>query len=308
MGFKKTLASIVLSGAIALGLGNKSDAVELITIPAGGGDISYTYQIGKYEITQQEWFDVMGTWPSRYDGVSGGNLNGTAGDREIHPVEQIYWEDAANFCNALSIQEGLPPVYDSEYNIDSEAFEAGGYRLPFRDEWKKAGGWDPRMNDGAGGFHTQGFGRDTIEKLDACFWNSDFPDRPDEGYYPGDNGTNPIGWYNGINPGFYNPEETTNACENYYGIFDMTGNVYEYVNDFSQGQRISVGGGFDRSRHNGFNQVDVGILYQGGVSNGFRIVQIPEPSTAGLLGLGSLALLKNKRRKDNIKNPPNKIL
>jgi formylglycine-generating enzyme required for sulfatase activity len=51
-----------------------------------------------YEVTQEEYQEMMGSNPSTF---SGENL----------PVENITWFEAIVYCNARSEAEGLTPVY-----------------------------------------------------------------------------------------------------------------------------------------------------------------------------------------------------
>ena len=60
-----------------------------------------SFYIGQHEVTQGEYEAVMGSNPSYFTG-SGENA----------PVEQVSWFDAVEYCNALSIHEGLTPCYD----------------------------------------------------------------------------------------------------------------------------------------------------------------------------------------------------
>jgi formylglycine-generating enzyme required for sulfatase activity len=98
------------------------------------------FYIGKYEVTQQEYQDVMRTNPSNFKGSS-------------LPVEQVSWYDAVEYCNRRSERDGLVPVYTisktrsdpnniSEYDtyrwLVTWDKSANGYRLPTEAEWEYA--------------------------------------------------------------------------------------------------------------------------------------------------------------------------
>ncbi|TDB74149.1 formylglycine-generating enzyme family protein [Micromonospora sp. KC723] len=108
----------------------------MIAIPAGRVTVSdrrtrshwsvdlAPYQLAAVPVTQALYARVTGQWPSA-----------AGGDRL--PVESVSWRDAVRFCNSLSRQEGLPPVY----RLDDDGVEAdgtGGYRLPTEAEWEHA--------------------------------------------------------------------------------------------------------------------------------------------------------------------------
>jgi formylglycine-generating enzyme required for sulfatase activity len=113
----------------------KSADVEMILIDRDG--IS-SYRISKYEVTQDLYQSVMGTNPSYFKGNQ-------------LPVEQVSWFNAVEFCNNLSIKEGLAPFYNIDKSIiDSENRNSGikwsvtinsdanGFRLPTSEEWEYA--------------------------------------------------------------------------------------------------------------------------------------------------------------------------
>ena len=61
------------------------------------------FYIGRYEITQKEWMEVMDSNPSEFKGDS-------------LPVETVSWYDCVEYCNKRSTKEDLEPYY----NIDKD--------------------------------------------------------------------------------------------------------------------------------------------------------------------------------------------
>lgn len=90
-------------------------------VPGTGDGGTY---VSVHEVTGKQWAEVMG---------------GPTVDRvSNYPVGSATWEDAINFCNALSIREGLSPVYqrrDAEVVWDRSA---RGCRLLTDAEWTLA--------------------------------------------------------------------------------------------------------------------------------------------------------------------------
>jgi formylglycine-generating enzyme required for sulfatase activity len=71
-----------------------------------------TFSIGVHEITQSQYESVMGSNPSRFVGAN-------------HPVEQVSWNHAIEFCERLS-------------RLPEEQAAGRVYRLPTEEEWEFA--------------------------------------------------------------------------------------------------------------------------------------------------------------------------
>jgi formylglycine-generating enzyme required for sulfatase activity len=74
--------------------------------------LTQPFELGVYEVTQEQYEQVMGTNPSNFKGSQ-------------NPVEQVSWDDAVEFCRKLS---ALPAEKKAGYL----------YRLPTEAEWEYA--------------------------------------------------------------------------------------------------------------------------------------------------------------------------
>ncbi len=228
------------------------------------------------------------------DGI-GFSIDDLANDDQ--PASGVSWYGALKYCNWLTVATSLDidqRVYSEAANtnlngwhpvtisgtdwatrdLDStekaSLLDLWGYRLPMDDgqsaastynEWFKAAAWDP----GALANRVYGFGRDTITGSDANYLASGdlF-----------DDGTTPTGYFDGINAG-------TADTANGFSLYDMSGNVWEWVQD--RGTTLSARG------VRGGSWFDASSVLQAALrasktasavdnSTGFRVVQsLPHP-------------------------------
>jgi len=175
-------------------------APEMIFVEGGSGISSFC--IGKYEITQAQWVEVMG-----------GNPSGFTGDNR-RPVDNVSWNDAQGFINRLNTLTG------------------NKYRLPTEAEWEYAA---------RGGAQSRGY------------------------TYSGSNNAGDVAWF-GVNT----TQPVGTKQPNELGIYDMSGNVWEWCSDQRGSDRALRGGGWNSNRtvtYQGGNYPDRRYNY-----NGFRVV------------------------------------
>ena len=279
---KKMLLILLVLSLVLVIVGCSEDVPEdMVLVEAGttsedNGEVTVEedFYISKYHVTQAEFKEVMGFNPSLFEG------------NPDHPIETVTWYDAVKYANELSEAEGLDKYYDIsdiEYKgEDAKVFEhpeniddakvtenegANGYRLPANNEWEYA------ARGGTDGDATAYAGSDNLDEVGWYEGNSDAY-KLEEFQEENEDQINEE-----ILEFFSNNVMTMPVGEleaNELGLYDMSGNVWDWTNTSSGSDRAGYGGSwFHYASH---CEVSVSVNDRPSVSNfilSFRLARRP---------------------------------
>jgi formylglycine-generating enzyme required for sulfatase activity len=143
-----------------------------------------------------------------------GQIEGKSLNREHQPAVQLSWQQATQFCNWLSRKEGLPPFYrETSGIVNGYNPSATGYRLPTEAEWA----WAARVNG---------------EQLLKFPWGDTFPPNTASENYADNTSAYVTGRIlSGYTDGHVVSATVASFTANHNGLYDMGGNVAEWVHD-----------------------------------------------------------------------------
>ncbi len=241
----------------------------------GQPGLDYDIEIGKYEVTHEDFIEFLNAADVLDDGTYRGKKmivltaencaiaykqgnpiletlfnynngkfyfaeNVYVPDKDC-PVVEVTWYGAVAYCNWLSKKQGLLPAYDLEnWKLKSKPVEVKGYRLPTETEWEYA------ASGGKNGKPTKYAGSDNLDK---------------------------VGWY-GENSGL-KTHIVGGKLPNESGIYDMSGNVWEWTNNSRELFSTAKGG----SWHSPAVYCEISGLFDfnypdsGEIDLGFRLVR-----------------------------------
>ena len=172
-------------------------------------DLTRLFYLSRHEVTNGQ-FRVFAT------GHTSGQFENRDLDHDTQPVVGVSWHDAALYCNWLSDQDGLQPFYREEFGKAIGFNPAAlGYRLPTEAEWA----WSARHVGGT--------------KLLRFPWGDQLPPPDRHGNYADQSAAHTVGRIIfGYNDNYITSAPVGTFPPNDKGVYDLGGNVAEWVHDF----------------------------------------------------------------------------
>jgi len=248
----------------------KADATIIPVVLVGAGtfvmgednpDSWDTYPARQVTISRDFYIGETEVTQAQWKIVMTASSNPSQVKNDNNPVEQVQFYRAAEFCNRLSQMEGLTPCYTITQvsgggHIIECNFNANGWRLPTEAEWEYAAR--------AGSSSPYGFDGDFSNYVVSS-----------------ESGAN-------------NPRNVKTKQPNHWGIYDMHGNVAEWVWDWYDAGYYSMGDNMDpRGPATGLTKVVRGGSYQNGIENCSGIVRGNSPPENFYFNIG-FRVVRNK--------------
>ena len=172
-------------------------------------ELTRLFYLSRHEVTNGQ-FRVFAK------GHSSGQFENRDLDQDNQPVVGVSWHEAALYCNWLSEQDGLQPFYREEFGkavgFNSKAL---GYRLPTEAEWA----WSARH-----------VGETDLLRFP---WGDQLPPPDKHGNYADQSAAHTVGRIIfGYNDNYITSAPVGTFPPNDKGVYDLGGNVAEWVHDF----------------------------------------------------------------------------
>jgi sulfatase modifying factor 1 len=300
---------------------------------SGFGGVDYTYAIGKYEVTLNEYtaflnavavtdtYSLYNTQMGERLTIAGIMRSGSSGSFSYsvigdgnRPVTYVSWFDAARFTNWL--HNGQPSGSQAAGTTETGAYTLNGatsgldfsknpgaqYWIPSESEWCKAAYYQPAAAGGdADGYWQYPTGSNEIPNsrngstTDPNSANFFRNDSMDNGFNDGYAATGSTDF--DISKNYLTPVGAFTQADSYSGTFDQGGNVLEWNDSVITTSRGLRGGTWISDEvfmRAGYRYND---LPEAEIERyGFRIATVPEPSVAASLMVTGAWLLSRRKR------------